>query len=97
LCKEIGRHAFNRQANQIAHLLKCNQNRDPIGESDNDRNRNEPDQDAHSQRAHCEQKATRHHGGNEQVGDTIPVDDAIEQGHKRAGRTANLDPRTTEQ
>jgi hypothetical protein len=96
LRKEVGWHLRDVQPEEVLQLGQGDDDGNAVGEADDDRHRHEADHLAELESSHCDQQHARHHGGDEQVGDTVALCDGIEQRHEGAGRAADLYPRASQ-
>ena len=87
----------HRQAEEILDLRGRDQQRDAVGEADDDRPRNEAHRRAQAGEAQEQQDHAGHHGDHEQSGEAVLRDDAGDDHDERAGGTADLNLRSAQE
>ena len=92
----IARNFIQLQSEEVFDLRAGDQDRDAVGEADDDRPRNELDRRAHAGEAHDHQQDAGHHRAHEQAVDAVLGDDAGDHDDERAGRPADLRPRAAQ-
>ena len=95
--EEAARHLCDAEAEKIAQLRQDDQRGNAVGKADHHRHRNEADQRAEPEQPHQEQHDAGHHGGDQQVGNAVAFDNAVDDHDEGAGRTADLDAAAAEQ
>ena len=96
LGEEIGRHLVDLQAEQVLDLRDRDQHGDAVGEADDDRDRDVAHQRAEPEPAEREQEHAGEHGRDQQVGDAVALDDAVDDDDEGARRAADLHARAAE-
>jgi hypothetical protein len=94
--KELARRA-DLQAKEVLDLRGGNQERDAIGESQDDRSRDELDRLSETGDREHDKNHTRHHRDHEQAREPVLRHDARDDDDKRAGRARDLNPRAAKQ
>ena len=89
--KKSRRHLGDVQAQQVLHLRQRDQHRDAVGEADDDRHRHVAHQRAELEQPQQRTAARRpSDGGDQQVGQAVAFDDAVDDDDEGAGRPADL-------
>ena len=96
LREEVGRHLADLQAEQVLQLRQRDQHRDAVGEADDDRHRDVAHQRAELEQPDHEQQHAGQRGRDQQVGQPVALDDAVDDDDEGAGRPADLHPRAAE-
>ena len=94
--EEIRRQLVDLQPEEILELRQDDEHGDAVGEADDDGDRNEAHQVAEPERAHQQEQAAGQHGGEQQVGDAVALDDGVHHHHESAGRSADLHARAAQ-
>ena len=94
--EKVGRHFFNRQTEEVLHLLHADHHGDAVREADHDRYGNEFDEAAELEEPHQEEDDARAEGGKHQVREPVLGDDPVDDDDEGAGRAADLNTATAE-
>ena len=95
--QEVTRHRVDAQAEEIADLRAGNEDRDAVGETDDDRTRNEAHGRSQAGRAQHDEHHAGHQRADEQPLDPVARDDAGDDDDEGARRTANLQARAAQE
>ena len=94
---ELARHRLiERDPEEVLELRAGDDERDAVGEADDDRARDEPDGGAGAGEPHDDEHDAGHHRAHEQAVDAVLGDDARDDHDERAGRSADLHVRAAE-
>jgi hypothetical protein len=93
LRKEVGRHLGRFQPEQVLHLRQRDQHGNAVGEADDDGHRHIAHQPAQPEQAHQEQQHPGHGRADQQVGQAIALEDAVDDDDEGPGRPADLHAR----
>ena len=96
LGEEVGRQLVDLQAQQVLDLRQPDQYGNAIGEADDDGHRDVADQRPQAQPAHQEQQHPGQGGGDEQVGQSVALHDAVDDDDEGPGRPADLHMRAAQ-
>ena len=88
--KEIAWNVIHLQAEEVANLCAGDQDRDAVGEADDDRPREVFYHGAHTSYAPQHQENSCHHRAHEQAVDTVLSDDSRNHYDERARWAADL-------
>ena len=96
LGKKVSWHLGNFQSQQIFHLRQRNQHGNAIGESHDDADRHITHQRSELEKPHQKQQDPGAGGGNQQIGDAVALNNAVDDHDESAGRPANLHRRAAQ-
>ena len=96
LGEEVGRQLVDLQSEEVFHLRQPDQHCDAVGESDDDGHRDVAHQRAQLEQAQQKQQYPRQRGGNQQVGQPVAFDDAVDDDDEGTGRAADLHMRAAQ-
>jgi hypothetical protein len=90
--EEVRRHGGYLQTQKVLHLRQRDQHRNAVGKPNHHGNRDEANQGAEFEEAHGKQHDPRHGGGDDQIGQAIALQNAVDDDDERTRRPPNLDP-----
>jgi hypothetical protein len=90
LGEEIGRHFGDLQTQEVFDLRQADQHRDAVGEANHDGHRDVAHQGAQLQPAHHEQQHPGQRSGNQQIGQPVALDNAVNNDDEGARWAADL-------
>mmetsp|Transcript_7068 Transcript_7068/g.30130 ORF Transcript_7068/g.30130 Transcript_7068/m.30130 type:complete len:536 (+) Transcript_7068:2183-3790(+) len=90
LAEEVGRHLGDPQPEQVLQLGQRDQHGDAVGEAGDDGHRDIAHQAAELEGAHCEQQHAGAHRCDQQIGQAVALQDAVDHDDEGARRPADL-------
>ena len=97
LREKVSRHFGDLQTQKILELRQCDQHRNAVGKAHHDAHRHIAHKGTHFEKAEQEQQHTGAGGGNQQIGQAVLLDDAVNNNNEGAGRPADLHRRAAQQ
>ena len=88
--KKICRHVVDLEPQKIFGLRQHDQHRNAVGETNDHRDWNEPDQGAQFEQAHDKQQHARCRGGKNEICQAVAFQDAIHNDNEGTRWAANL-------
>lgn len=94
--KKIGGHRVDLQAQEVLDLREHDQHRNAIGEADHHRHGDEANQRTEPEQPHQEQDGARHGRGQDQVGQAVAFQNAVDDDDESPGGATDLYPAATQ-
>ena len=90
--EEVARQLGRDQSEEVLQLRQPDQHRNAVGEADDDGHRHVAHQCPELEQPHQEQQHAGHRGADQQVGQAVAFDDAVDDDNEGTGRPGNLHP-----